>query len=94
MNDLSVSKSCFLYQSFYFVLWFEFIKTVLSSSKRQEGGKKSMSLVKPISRERRIISGFLESSHFLQRLVETAHTVAVQQNLNHLRLADKTALSA
>ena len=50
-----------------------------------------MSLVKLISYESRIISGFLESSHFCKdSSVETAHTVAVQQNLNHLRLAGKT----
>ena len=53
-----------------------------------------MSLVKPTSDERRITSGFLESSHFSLRIVETAHTVAVQQNLNHLRLVGKTPLSA
>jgi len=52
-----------------------------------------MSLVKLISYESSIIFGFLESSHFCKD-TETAHTVAVQQNLNHLSLAGKTPLSA
>ena len=50
-----------------------------------------MSLVKPISYESRIISGFLESNHFVKTRRDC---IAVQQNRKHLRLADKTPLSA
>lgn len=51
----------------------------------------------PVSYESRIISGFPESGHcYEDTYVETspAHTVAVQQNHNHLSLAGKTPLLA
>ena len=36
LHEQLVRRARAFYISFYFVLWFEFIKTVLSSSKRQE----------------------------------------------------------